>query len=264
MEVAPQRHALKKNLTLFLIALLLLTFLANNAYAQEQSELSLRLSRDFGYSSGTGKIQGTFSMKAYGPENLTRVVFLIDEQPIGESTQAPFRLRFNTDNYNVGNHTLSAIGYTADGSELQSNEIRAEFVSFEEGWQDALRIVGPLFAIIFGVIVLSFLFSFISIGKHKRLALGAERKYGAAGGTICPKCKRPFSINFFAPNILVGKFDRCPFCGKWSVVRSLPSEELRAAEAAELESAQGDSQLPDLNEADQLRKELEDSRFQDL
>ena len=41
--------------------------------AQTDQTLNLRLSRDFGYSSGTGHIQGAFSMIASGPESLERV-----------------------------------------------------------------------------------------------------------------------------------------------------------------------------------------------
>ncbi len=43
--------------------------------AQDEQRLSLRLSRDFGYSSGSGRVQGAFSMIASGPENLERVQF---------------------------------------------------------------------------------------------------------------------------------------------------------------------------------------------
>ena len=74
-----------------LILVLLLTVLA---FAQtEVDQLSLRLSRDFGYSSGTGDIQGNFSLRASGPENLVRVGFFMDDQLMGEITEPPFRLR---------------------------------------------------------------------------------------------------------------------------------------------------------------------------
>ncbi|MEW5869378.1 MAG: Ig-like domain-containing protein [Chloroflexota bacterium] len=244
--------------------MLFLLILAQPAAAQQESELALRLSRDFGYSSGTGRIQGTFSMKVTGPEDLTRVVFYIDEQTLGETTQAPFQLRFTTDSYPTGMHSLYAVGFTASGSELRSNVIRAEFVSAEEGWQEGLRIATPILVITFGVVVLSFVFSFISIGKRKNPLPGAQRKYGLAGGAICPKCSRPFSLNFMAPNLLVGKFDRCPFCGKWGMMRSRPLSELRAAEAAELQASQDSSPRPAASQEDKLRKELDDSRYQDL
>ena len=203
-------------------------------------------------------------MKVTGPEDLTRVIFYIDEQALGEATQAPFQLRFTTDSYPTGTHTLYATGFTANGSELRSNEIRAEFVSAEQGWQEAMRMVGPLLIVVFGVMILSVVLSLVSGGRRKNLPPGTQRKYGLAGGTICPKCNRPFSLNILAPNLLVGKFDRCPFCGKWGMMRSRPLAELRAAEAAELQASQDQSPLPAASQEEKLHKELDDSRYQDL
>lgn len=56
-----------------------------------------------------------------------------------------------------------------------------------------------------------------------------------------------------------GQLDRCPYCGKWSVVRSLPLAQLRQAEQAELEQARG--QIPEISEEERLKKELDDSRY---
>ena len=247
-----------------LVTFVVIFLLASPAAAQDEPKLSLRLSRDFGYSSGTGRIQGSFSMHVSGPENLTRVLFYIDQQSIGESTQSPFRLRFNTSSYSQGVHTLYAVGFTADGRELRSNEIRAEFVSAERGWQEAMRIVGPLLIVVFGILILSFVFSFVNVGKLRSLPPGTARNYGMAGGTICSKCGRPFTLFFFSPNLLVGKLARCPFCGKVGIMRSRPLADLRAAEAAELEAARLGGQVPELSEEEKLSKELDESRFQDL
>jgi hypothetical protein len=65
-------------------------------------------------------------------------------------------------------------------------------------------------------------------------------------------------------NLVIGKMDRCPHCKKWSIVRRAPLEMLRAAEAAELEHEQEQSQAPASSEEDLLRKQLDDSRYQDL
>jgi len=92
--------------------------------AQETNELNLRLSRDWGYSSGSGKIQGLFTLTASSPENLERVVFYIDDQIIGEATESPFRYQFDTDNYPLGVHTIMATGVTSDGREVISNQYR--------------------------------------------------------------------------------------------------------------------------------------------
>lgn len=257
---------MKKKIIIPLSILAVLWFAAMHpVLASAQAALSLRLSKDFGYSSGTGKIQGTFSMKASGPDNLSRVIFYIDGKQIGEVSQAPFNLQFNTDSYSLGIHTLSASGYTTDGAELQSNEIKAEFVTASQGWQAALKIAIPIIVLAFGAMLFSALGpALMGRGKKSSLPLGAPRNYGALGGTVCPKCGRPYSRHIWGMNIVVGKLDRCPYCGKWSIARRATPQELKLAEEAELQMAQNESQVPTQSEEEKLRKELDNSRYQDI
>ena len=63
-------------------------------------------------------------------------------------------------------------------------------------------------------------------------------------------------------NMLTGKFARCPYCGRWSIVRGASAQQLRAAEQAELEAEKG--QLPEASEEEKLNKALDDSKFQGL
>jgi hypothetical protein len=242
-----------------------LATLPSSSHSQEdQPRLSLRMSRTFGYASGTGDIQGSFALKANGPPDVVRVVFLIDDQPLGEDTAAPFSLSFSTGSYPLGPHRLAAIGFTASGLELRSNEIRANFVSAEEGLKVAGRIALPLLAIVGGALLLSSIIPLIaSRGQPARLAPGSPRHYGPLGGTICPKCHRPFALHLYGLNLLTNKLDRCPHCGRWSLVRRKPLAELQAAEAAELEQAQQGA-APSMSEAERLRKVLDDSRYENL
>lgn len=248
------------------VFLFLLPFLASPAYAQtEEEQLSLRLSRDFGYSSGGGDIQGTFSMKASGPEDLERVVFMIDEEIIGEITEPPFNLRFNTDNYPTGIHRMSAVGYTSSGQELASNAIQAEFVTAQQSQQQTVKFVLPLLGFIAIAVLLSLLFPMIiSRGRTSSLPPGAARNYSPFGGTICSRCKRPFGRHMYGLNLVVGKYDRCPYCGKWSLTRAASPSQLAAAEAAELEAITQAEKSSPIAQADQLKRDLDDSRYQDL
>ncbi|RPI26682.1 MAG: hypothetical protein EHM70_18675 [Chloroflexota bacterium] len=261
---------MNKKLTFILVLFGLLAFLVAPAFGRpawaqdEEEELTLRMSRDFGYSSGSGSIQGTVTMKVTGPDDLARVVFLIDDEPIGEDTEAPFSLRFTTDVYPLGEHTLSGVGYTTSEREVRSITIRANFVSADEGWQAAGKILGPVGAVIVIAILLSSVVPLITGRKAGNVLLGAWRSYGLFGGTICPRCQRPFGRHAFGLNLLVGKFDRCPYCGKWSLMRSYSMDKLKAAEAAELERATPETPAPVLSEEEKLRKELDDSRFQNL
>jgi len=244
------------------VALIIATLLfALPVLAQDEQSLSLRLSRDFGYSSGTGRVQGAFSMIASGPENLERVQFKIDEQVIGEVNQPPFRLRFSTGDYPMGVHTLVATGVTSDGNLLESEPIRVEFVSADEGWQTAGKIVIPIIALVVGIMLATFLLPLLfRRGKRVQLPAGARRSYGMLGGGICPKCKRPFALHVFGLNLLVGKLDRCPYCGQWSLMRRASLQELHAAEAAELQAMHGEPGLPDNSEED-YRRQVDDSRY---
>jgi hypothetical protein len=63
--------------------------------------------------------------------------------------------------------------------------------------------------------------------------------------------------------MLVGKLDRCPYCGKWSVVTHQSPQALQQAELAELEAAQDSGQFQAPSDEERLRKELDDSRYQD-
>lgn len=249
--------------TLMVLAAALL-FSLQSVQAQDDDELTFSMSRDFGYASGTGQIQGTFSMRVEGPENLVRVVFLIDGQPIGEDSQAPFRLQFSTDTYEPGIHSLGAVGYTQDGRQLQTPERRLEFVTAEEGTRAALAIVIPIFSLVIILTLASYGIPFL-LHRKKSTPLGTPRNYGLVGGTICPKCQRPFAMNIMGFNLLVGKLDRCPHCGKWSLVRRVPLEILRAAEIAEKANAQTPgASLNGLTEEEKLKKALEDSRYRDI
>jgi hypothetical protein len=172
-------------------------------------------------------------------------------------------LQFTTDNYPLGLHEMYAIGYAADGREYRSRVVTANFVSVDEGWQAAGKIAIPLIVVVFGAILLSVgVPMLIGRGKRDELPLGAERKYGLRGGSICPKCKRPFALPLFSMDLGFSKLARCPYCRKMNAVRVQPLVKLREAERAELEQAEG--QVPEISEEEKLKKELDDSKYQGM
>jgi hypothetical protein len=243
-----------------LIVLIFSLVAAAGALAQGEA-LTLRLSRDWGYGGFNNDIQGTFSMKVTGPADLARVEFYIDDAQIGEATSAPFNLQFVTDNYPLGAHSLWAKGATAGGQELRSQTISATFVPASAGAGMVLKIVVPLAAVILGAILLAAVVSMVTGRKLRSLPPGTPRQYPLGGG-ICLKCGRPFAFHLFGLNLLAGKLDRCPYCGRWGVVKRAPLGQLRAAEQAELEAAK--EQIPKVSEEEALRKELDDSKYQGL
>jgi hypothetical protein len=247
---------------LSIFTLLLTLVFIYPAQAQDET-LKLRLGKDFGFNAGS-QMQGVFSMSAKGPDSVIRVVFYIDDQVLGEDSEAPFKIQFSTDSYPLGMHSLHATGYTSTGEELQSNVLEMEFVSASQGWQSTMRILGPLLvilALVFGISILT-----IVLGSRKRLnpAPGTPRKYGFAGGSICPKCSRPTPLHMMGLNLGLSKFDRCENCGKWSAMRARPLVELRQAEEDELARAKAEesASLANLSDADEkLKKDLDNSRY---
>jgi hypothetical protein len=263
-NVAKKRNHMKTRFKITLTALALLLLLANISVAAAQTPvpLSLRLSKDWGYASGS-RIQGTFSMTATSNEPLAKVTFYLDDQPIGEAVQPPFKLQFSTEKYPPGIHTLKAVGTTRSGAQIDSNPIRADFLTSRQAFDGALTIVIPILAATFGVIFVGFAVTMVSTRRKGRLAAGAARNYGLKGGTICPKCKRPFAIHAISFNLIGGVYDFCPHCGKWSFVKSLPIETLRAAEQSELQPASGPRPVGE-SEDEKLRKEIENSRYREF
>lgn len=251
-------------LTALLLALALGAPLAA-ARAQSDDTLELFVRRNVGYS-GAGEIQGSFRLEVSAPADVTGVTFYIEDTVIGTDAEAPFRVDFDTGAYALGPHTLRAEGTRADGSVLVSAPRDFRFVTAGEGWQAAQVIMGPIFGVGLGLVVLVGGLSVIQAMYNKRnpTPLGARRSYGVFGGTICPRCHRPYSRHIWGLNAVAGKFDRCDHCGKWSLTHALPLDQLRAAEAAELRAAKGSAgTVPELSPEERLRKQLDDSRYTD-
>ncbi len=233
------------------------------AWAQD-TELTLSVRRNVGYSGG-GQIRGSFRMEVTGPDNLTSVTFKVDGAEVGAVTAPPFKINFETTDYALGWHDLSAVGQTADGRTLASNVRRFEFVSSEEEWAAARSIMLPVFGLVGVILIFAFGVPILLTltAKKTTVPLGAPRKYGLMGGTICPRCRRPFAIHWWGLNATVGKFDRCDHCGKWSFVRRVSMDKLRQAETAELKMAQPETPIAEQSPEEKLKQQLDDSRFFD-
>lgn len=235
--------------------LLGLMFGVGTAVAQDSNQLTLRLSRDFGTGLGSN-IQGRFSFRAEGPDNLTRVSFFIDDQLVGEVSESPYRLQFKTDDFPLGNHTLYAVGITADGQELQSNRITQNFISGSSANRTVLLIVVPILVLSIGGSLFAAWFT-----NRGRKSSGNINVHGPFGGTICPKCHKPFARHIWGLNLGLAKYDRCPHCGKWSLVRAMHPDVLDAAVEAMEAAAQQNQPKPPNDDGETWRKRLDDSRF---
>jgi hypothetical protein len=250
---------LSKSWLLLIVLLLGMLVGMGTAVAQTDNELDLGLSRDFGTGIGNN-IQGTFSFRVSGPEDLASVSFYIDDQIVGEDSGPPFRLQFKTDNYPLGVHTLHATGLTQDGRELTSNSLSRNFISGSTAGRTTLYIVIPIIIIAIGGWLLS---SWIANRGHKSEGQSAINVHGPFGGTICPKCNKPFARHIWGLNLVVGKYDRCPHCGKWSLVRAMHPDVLDAAVEAmqQAETMPSQAKPDDTDDEGRRRKRLDDSKF---
>jgi hypothetical protein len=240
-----------------LAACLLLLLAAVPAAAQTTCQLNIDFHRDFGYAAGS-EIQGAFSLTADGPETLTRVDYYLDDQLLGSATQPPFKISFNTGDYPLGRHTFRAVGTTAEGDQICSPDRTLELVSADQGWQMAGKIALPILGLVLLISLLGTVGPML-LGRKTKFRLG---EYGAAGGAVCPRCNMPFSRHLMAPNMVFGRLERCPHCGKFSIVTAASAPALRQAEARwQADSHQGELQ-PE-TEGDRLREQIDESRYEE-
>lgn len=241
------------------VLLVILLGIPTVAFAQE-SDFSIRMSRDNGYGGFNNEIQGTFSIKASGPDGIVKVHFYMDGELMGTLENAPFNLQFHTGNYPDGTHTLYAVAVLSDGTEVRSNEKVNVFLSGEDAMSSTLNMVVPILVIV-GVFALGGALLPVLLGKKGKAKPVGE--YGVAGGSVCTKCGLPFSRNILSPNLVVGKLSRCPHCGKWQIARRAFGDALSEAEGR----MQADTQEGQLDttssEDDRLNKMLDDSQFEE-
>jgi hypothetical protein len=238
------------------LCLLLAATLATAASAQSEDGLILEFHRDFGYGGG-GEIQGAFSLTVEGPDDLVRVDYYLDDEVLGSAAEAPFKISFNTGDFALGRHTFRAVGTTASGAQIRSADRMLEFVSAEAGWQMAGRIALPILGLVLALALLSTVFPML-LGRRGVFRLG---EYGVAGGAVCGRCGMPFSRHVFAPNMLLGKLERCPHCGKWAIVPAASASALQQAEARwQADGQQGE--LKAEGEGDRLRQQIDESRYE--
>ncbi len=240
------------------LAVVLALALAAPAWAQGGLTLSLR--KVVGGNLGS-KVQGRFTLSVQGVAGITAVTYEIDGAPMATVTQAPFSLSFDTGQYPLGVHHLSATAATPTGP-VKSNEIAAEFVS----GVDVMAAIAP---ILLGILALALVAAIgpqlLSGGRKRRYDPNAPHDYGVLGGAVCPKCERPVVLSVLGVNLLVGKLQRCPYCGHWAVLRRASPAALAAAEAKAAATEAGPAAAPPapLSEEEKLRRQIDDSRYQE-
>ena len=245
---------MKKTIPFILIFLSIILVIP--VFAQNGDEpLVLDFNRDFGYGGFGIDIQGRFSLKVTSPDDIVRMEYFLDGEKVFEGTEPPFKWQFNTASYPDGIHIFSAVGYRQDGSELHADEFSREFLSSDQAWDQTGNFVVPLLVIV-GIATIGGVLGPVLLGRKKKHTPGV---YGMAGGAVCPRCTFPYSRSVMAPNLLVGKLERCPHCGKWAIISRAADAALQAAEERFASESQADIEAP--SEDEKMRQMLEDSRF---
>jgi hypothetical protein len=242
------------------ILLLLLNLVIPITFAAAQEEsgtLALKLRKDFGFGLG-GRIQGSFTLSASGPVDLRRVDFIIDRVVVFQDDEHPFEYQFHTSDFELGNHRIEAVGTTSTGEILQSEVLQLEFISAEQGWKSAADIIIPLFIVIVIIVAIGITVTTL-VTRQKGFRIG---EYGHSGGAVCSRCGMPFSRHVFSPNLVIGKLERCPHCGKWGIVRRASAAELAQAESRfQAEGQKG--RIESVDDQSQWERLIEESRFED-
>lgn len=228
-------------------------------------DFSLNVRKVFGFNSGN-QIKGRFTLALVAPADCVRqVVFKLDDTTVAEVTAPPFSTSIETTAYPFGMHRLNAVVTLLDGSTVATPATEFNFITAAEESQGIKNLLIPLLLGVFGVMLLAVLIqTLVFKGKPKTsVEPGTPRNYGISGGTICPKCGRPFALHLFAPHLGWYKLDRCNNCGKWSVVRPVGMDVLRSAEREELKAAE--TQVPNQarREEDERKKMIDDSKYTD-
>jgi len=246
---------IKYKLSILVIFSLLIPF--RLVAAQDETEsLSLRVRKDFGFSLGQ-RIQGSFTLSASGPSDLHNVDFKIDEAVVFQDDQPPFEFQLHTADYGIGVHALSAVGTTDRGATVESEVLQYEFVSADQGWESAADIIIPMFILIVAIAIVGVSATSL-IGRRKGFKLG---EYGAAGGAVCSRCSLPFSRHLLSLNLVFGKLERCPHCGKWGLVRRATSADLAEAEGRFQDESQR-GRIEPKDEQSRLERLIDESRFE--
>jgi len=227
--------------------------------AQTEQPYRVSLRRDFGYGSGMD-IQGRMTLSLKGDESLvSRVTFLLDGEELVSKEDAPFSFSFTTDDYPSGVHQLSARVETTDGKTFTTDALTYNFLSKDAANKSTVGIIIPLLGLVAGIALLSWLIQYL--GSRKKPNSGVQAYLGFYGGAVCAKCGRPFARSLLGMNMVAGRLERCPHCGKWSLTRRASLAELEAAEASLRASAAADEATA--QPRSDLQDMLDDSRYYD-
>ena len=231
--------------------------LSFSAVMAQESPFTLRMVRDWGYGNGTD-INGRMSLSVKGDQaQIQQVTFFIDGEVMASVTSAPFKLQFDTNNFDPGLHRLTAEVKTIAGETYTTNGLVSNFVEKGAANQSTLKIL----LLVGGIVAVSMGIQFLmqkNANKNPKYDKNGRIQYGVWGAAVCPSCGQPFNRSFLGINLVGVRLERCPHCGKLVAARrASPLEIERANQKTQPEEPQKFVEKPE-------EEKLDESRFVDL
>lgn len=243
---------------IFMLFVLAMVFaLSFSAVMAQESPFTLRMVRDWGYGNGTD-INGRMSLSVKGDQaQIQQVTFFIDGEVMASVTSAPFKLQFDTNNFESGMHRLTAEVKTIAGETYTTNGLVSNFVEKGAANQSTLKIL----LLVGGIVAVSMGIQFLmqkNANKNPKYDENGRIQYGVWGAAVCPSCGQPFNRSFLGINLVGVRLERCPHCGRLVAARrASPLEIERANQKTQPEEPQ--------KFVEKLEKDdLDESRFVDL
>lgn len=246
-----------KNRIFMLFVLAMVFALSFSAVMAQESPFTLRMVRDWGYGNGTD-INGRMSLSVKGDQaQIQQVTFFIDGEVMASVTSAPFKLQFDTNNFESGMHRLTAEVKTIAGETYTTYGLVSNFVEKGAANQSTLKIL----LLVGGIVAVSMGIQFLmqkNANKNPKYDENGRIQYGVWGAAVCPSCGQPFNRSFLGINLVGVRLERCPHCGKLVAARrASPLEIERANQKTQPEEPQ--------KFVEKLEKDdLDESRFVDL
>ena len=129
----------KRIILLFVLAIVFA--LSYSAVLAQDSPFSLRIMRDWGYGNGAD-INGRMSLSIKGEQaQIQQVTFFMDGEVMATVSADPFKVQFDTNNYDPGVHRMTAEVKTTSGETYSTNALVSNFVEKGEANQDMLKIL---------------------------------------------------------------------------------------------------------------------------
>ena len=246
-----------KNRIFMLFVLAMVFALSFSAVMAQESPFTLRMVRDWGYGNGTD-INGRMSLSVKGDQaQIQQVTFFIDGEVMASVTSAPFKLQFDTNNFDPGLHRLTAEVKTIAGETYTTNGLVSNFVEKGAANQSTLKIL----LLVGGIVAVSMGIQFLmqkNANKNPKYDKNGRIQYGVWGAAVCPSCGQPFNRSFLGINLVGVRLERCPHCGKLVAARrASPLEIERANQKTQPEEPQKFVEKPE-------EDDLDESRFVDL